>query len=413
MSGIVIVGTGQAGFQLGASLRQGGYREPITLIGDETHLPYGRPALSKAYLMGKTNAAALQLRPSAFYADQSLTLRVGERVAEIAPTLQRVILTSGEKLSYDHLVLATGSRNRPLPVPGAALPGVFQLRTLADADALKAALHDVKAVAIVGAGFIGLEFAAVCAGKGIAVTVIEGANRILARSVSPLMATAVEATHRAAGVHFAFGAVVSAILERNGRAVGVAATDGSNYAADLVLVGIGVLPNQELARDAGLPVSNGIEVDETLLTVDPAISAIGDCAHHPSPHSHEGRVRIESVQSAVDGARCVAARINGQPGSHVAVPWFWSDQGAYKLQIAGLAAPHDLAVLRGSPDDGAFSVFCFREGSLVGVESLNKPGDHMIARRLLEDRQANLTPEQAADTTFDLKASVAGHRRQN
>lgn len=402
MGGIVIVGTGQAGFQAAASLRQGGYKGDVTLVGDEAGLPYGRPALSKAYLMGKTDATGLELRPASFFADQGLTLTRGERVVAIDPSPQRVTLGSGTRLAYDHLVLAMGSRNRPLPVPGADLPGVHQLRTLADADAVKAELDRISRVVIVGAGFIGLEFAAVCAGRGLSVTVVEGLPRILARSVSPTMAAAIEAAHRAAGVRFVFETAVSGI-EGQGRATGVRTRDGAVLPADLVMIGIGVMPNQELAAEAGLPVGNGVEVDAWLTTADPAISAIGDCAHHPSPHAHAGKARIESVQSAVDAGRCVAARLNGQPHPHVAVPWFWSDQGANKLQIAGLGSPHDFAVSRGDPGRDAFSVFCFRDGRLVGVESLNRPADHMMARRLLE-RDSGLTPEQAADPAYDLKS---------
>ena len=409
MSGTVIVGSGQAGFQVAASLRQGGYKAPITLIGDEAGLPYGRPALSKAYLLGKTDATGLHLRPAAFFKEHDVILRAGERVAALRPERRDLELQSGATLRYDHLVLATGSRNRALPVPGTDLAGVHQLRTLADADAAKAALEAVRDVVIVGAGFIGLEFAAVCASTGLRVTVLEGAPRALARAVSPVMAAALEETHRQAGVHFAFGAAVSAIEGQGSRVTGVRTQTGEFYPADLVMIGIGVVPNQELAAAADLPVSNGIDVDETLLTEDAAISAVGDCAHHPSPHAHTGRVRIESVQGAVDGGRCVAARLNGQPSPHVAVPWFWSDQGAYKLQIAGLAAPHDLAVPRGDPRSGAFSVFCFRDGRLVGVESLNRPADHMMARRLL-DGASGLMPEQAADTGFDLK-TLAGPGR--
>ncbi|MFE1600749.1 NAD(P)/FAD-dependent oxidoreductase [Methylobacterium sp. ID0610] len=399
--GIVVVGAGQGGFQLGASLREGGYHGPVTLIGDEPGLPYGRPPLSKAYLTGRTDAAGLLLRPPAYYAEHAITVRSGERVTAIDRAAQRVTLASGEALPFAHLVLATGTRNRPLPVPGADLPGVHQLRSLAEADALKAALDGVARVAVVGAGFIGLEFAAVCAGKGIAVTVIEGLDRALARALSATMAGAMTEAQAAAGVRFLFGAQVEAIAGRE-RATGVVVRGGETVPADLVLVGIGVLPNQDLAEAAGLAVGNGIAADAMLATTDPAISAIGDCAAHPSPHADGARVRIESVQNAVDGARCVAARLTGRPAAYTAVPWFWSDQGSLKLQIAGLSTPADDAVTRGTPGSG-FSVFRYRNGRLSAVESLNRPADHMIARRLL---QAGLspTPAEAADPGFDLKA---------
>ncbi|MEH3144676.1 MAG: FAD-dependent oxidoreductase [Methylobacterium frigidaeris] len=405
LENVVVVGTGQGSFQLAASLREGGFRGRLTLVGDEPGLPYGRPPLSKAYLLGKTDAAGLRLRPSAFYDEHGIAVRAGERASAIDRAGRRLVLASGETLAYDHLVLATGSRNRPLPVPGAGLPGVHQLRTLAEADALKAAIAEARRVAVVGAGFIGLEFAAVCAARGLEVTVIEGASRPLARSVSAGMAAVVEAAHETAGVRFRFGAAVSAVTGTV-RATGIATADGEEIAADIVLVGIGVLPNHELAEAAGLPVANGVAVDAMLATPDPAISALGDCAAHPSPYAEGARVRIESVQNAVDGARCIAARLLGRPAPFSAVPWFWSDQGPLKLQMAGLATPHDRAVCRGTPAPAGFSVFCYRGDRLVGVESLNRPADHMVARRLL---QAGLspTPDQAADPGFDLKGFSA------
>lgn len=405
MNGIVVVGTGQAGFQLGASLREGGYAGPVTLVGDEPGLPYGRPPLSKAYMLGKTDAAGLALRPDAYFAEHRLTLRGGERAVGIDRADRRLRLASGEALPYDHLVLATGARNRPLPVPGADLPGVHQLRTLAEADALKAALAEVRSVAVVGAGFIGLEFAAICAQTGIAVTVIEGLDRPLARAVSAEMAALIEASHVAAGVRFLFGHAVARIVGPD-RARAVALADGREVAADLVLVGIGVIPNDALATSAGLRVENGVAVDAMLATEDPAISAIGDCASFPSPHAEGARVRIESVQNAVDGARCVAARLAGRPAAFTAVPWFWSDQGPLKLQIAGLSRPQDEAVRRGGPGSGV-SVFRYRDGRLTSVESLNRPADHMVARRLLQTGRSP-TPDQAADPGFDLKALALG-----
>ncbi|UHC19398.1 FAD-dependent oxidoreductase [Methylobacterium currus] len=406
MNGIVVVGAGQAGFQLGASLREGGYGGPVTLVGEEPGLPYGRPPLSKAYMLGKTDAAGLALRPEAYFAEHRLMVRATERAVAIDRAARRLHLASGEALPYDHLVLATGARNRPLPVPGADLPGVHQLRTLAEAEALKAALAEARSVAVVGAGFIGLEFAAVCAQTGLPVTVIEGLERPLARSVSPGMAGLIEASHRRAGTRFLFGSAVSALVGDD-RVRAVALSDGREVEADLVLVGIGVLPNHDLAASAGLRIENGIAADAMLATEDPAISAVGDCASFPSPHAEGARVRIESVQNAVDGARCVAARLTGRPAAFTAVPWFWSDQGPLKLQIAGLCQPHDHAVRRGDPEAGGVSVFCYRGERLAGVESLNRPADHMIARRLIQAGRSP-TPDEAADPGFDLKALALG-----
>lgn len=404
-AGIVVAGAGQAGFQLAASLREGGFKDPITLVGDETVLPYQRPPLSKAYLAGKTDQEGLFLRPDGFFAEHAITHRPGLRAVAIDRAARRLQLSDGASLPYDHLVLATGARNRPLPVPGAALKGVRQLRGLADTDALKATIGTARAIVVVGAGFIGLEFAAVAAARGLPVTVIEAAERPMARAISSEMGRFFRSAHEAMGVRFAFEATVTAILGRDGQAAGVALADGRELAADLVLVGIGVLPNRELAAEAGLPAEGGVEVDAFLSTPDAAISAIGDCARFPTPFAHgltpDGTVRIESVQNAIDQGRCLAARLTGKPAAYGALPWFWSDQGPHKLQIAGLSGPADASVIRGSGD--AFSVFRFREGCLSAVESVDRAGDHMIARRLLAAGMP-LTPDQAADPGFDLKA---------
>ncbi len=403
-AGIVVAGAGQAAFQLAASLREGGFSAPITLVGDEAGLPYQRPPLSKAYLAGKTDQEGLFLRQPGFFAEHAIAHRAGVRAVAIDRSGRHLRLSDGVNLAYDHLVLATGARNRPLPVPGADLDGVRQLRGLDDADALKTAIAAARAVVVVGAGFIGLEFAAVAAARGLAVTVIEAAERPMARAVSPAMGDFFRGAHEAMGVRFAFGAGVTAILGRAGRAAGVALADGRELPADLVLVGIGVLPNLELAAEAGLPAADGVRVDAFLATSDPTISAIGDCARFPTPFAHglspDGTVRIESVQNAIDQGRCLAARLLGRPAAYGALPWFWSDQGPHKLQIAGLSGPGDAAVVRGSGD--AFSVFRFRDGRLSAVESVDRAGDHMIARRLLASRTP-LTPDQAADPGFDLK----------
>ncbi len=314
-------------------------------------------------------------------------------------------LSDGQDLAYDHLVIATGARNRPLPVPGADLAGVRQLRGLADADALRADLAAARAIVVVGAGFIGLEFAAVAAGRGLPVTVIEAAERPMARAVSPEMGDYFRGAQEAMGVRFAFGAGVTAVLGRDGRAAGVALADGRELPADLVLVGIGVLPNRELAVEAGLPAGTGCGSTRSWRPPIRPISAIGDCARFPSPFARgltaDGTVRIESVQNAIDQGRCLAARLNGKPAAYGALPWFWSDQGPHKLQIAGLSGPGDAGVVRGSGK--AFSVFRFRDGALSAVESVDRAGDHMIARRLLA-AGTPLTPGQAADPDFDLKA---------
>ena len=408
MSGILIVGAGQAGFQAAASLREAGFSGPLTLIGEEAQPPYQRPPLSKAYLAGKTDARGLLLRPESFFSEHAIAHRRARAVG-LDRTGHRVRLEDGEALAYDHLILATGARNRALPVPGADLAGVHGLRSLDEADALKAALEHARDIVVVGAGFIGLEFAAVCAGRGLSVTVIEAAPRVMARAVSAETSQAFREFHEAAGVTILFGAGVSAIEGVDGRVASVTLANGNSLPADLVLVGIGVVPNQDLAAQAGLPVRDGIEVDAFLATPDPAVSAIGDCARFPTRFAAGlgkglaggDRVRIESVQNAVDQGRCLAARLTGRVAAYDAVPWFWSDQGPRKLQIAGLSGPDDASVVRRAGT--GFSVFRFRDGRLSAVESVDRPADHMAARRIIAAGRA-LTPDQAADPGFDLKA---------
>jgi len=399
---VAIVGTGQAGFQAAASLRQEGFLGRIMLIGDEPVVPYQRPPLSKSYLARDSGLDELWLRPESFYAQHQIEVLVGETVTAIDRTERRLRLASGGELSCDHLVLATGARFRPLPVPGAELDGVLPLRTLADADTLRERLDQARDIVVVGAGFIGLEFASVAIARGAAVHIIEVTQQPMGRVVSATISKFFTDAHRRWGAEVLLGTGVTRILGSAGRVSGIETSDGRHLPADLVLICIGVIPNAEIAREAGLAVDNGIVVDERLVTADPAILAIGDCANFPTPFAN-GRVRLESVQNAVDQARCVAAHIAGKPAPYDKVPWFWSDQGDLKLQIAGITVGHDTAVLRGDPESGHFSVFCYRAGRLIGVESVNQTADHVVARRLLAG-DPKLTPEQAADLSYDLRA---------
>jgi NADPH-dependent 2,4-dienoyl-CoA reductase/sulfur reductase-like enzyme len=343
----VIVGAGQAGFQLAASLRQDGYQGRVTLIGNEPGVPYQRPPLSKGYLTGKVDIDAIQFRPPKFFADHKIELVCGEAEA-IDRTAQRVTLTDGSAVAYDHLMLAVGAHNRVLPVQGAELRGVFGLRTRQEADALACRLETARNVVVVGAGFIGLEFAAVAVTKGCTVRVLELADRPMARAVTQEVGRFFMDAHRAWGIEFDFRQGLVRIEGADGEVTGIETTDGRTLPADLVVVGIGVLPNVRLAAEAGLDIENGIRVDSHLLTSDPAISAIGDCAFFPSQHA-EGHIRLESVQNAVDQARAVAARLTGKPAPYAALPWFWSDQGDLRLQIAGLLMGHDSTVVIGKP----------------------------------------------------------------
>ncbi len=372
------------------------------LIGDEPVLPYQRPPLSKSYLAGQSGVDDLWLRPAEFYAKQQIDLVYGDPVTAIDRGQRRLYLASGTKFSWNNLVLATGAGCRPLAVPGAELDGVLTLRTLADADALRQRLDEAREVVVVGAGFIGLEFAAVALARGTMVHIIEVTRQPMGRVVSEPVSRFFTEAHIGWGAEVALGTGITRILGAGGRVAGVETTDGRRIPADLVLICIGVIPNAQLARDAGLAVDDGIVVDEYLMTSDPAISAIGDCANFPTPFAL-GRVRLELVQNAVDQGRCVADRLAGRPVPYQKVPWFWSDQGDLKLQIAGITIGRDTSVLRGDPVDRNFSVFCFRGERLIGVESVNRTADHVVARRLLAG-DPELSPKQAADESYDLRA---------
>jgi 3-phenylpropionate/trans-cinnamate dioxygenase ferredoxin reductase subunit len=400
---VVIVGAGHAGFQLAASLRQAGFGNRISLINDEAHLPYQRPPLSKAYLKGTAGPDSLMFRPAKFYADQNVEL-IADHAASIDRAARQLKLASGSSLDYGHLVLATGARNRLLDIPNANLPDVRYLRILDDSEDMRKRLASSQRVVVIGAGFIGLEFAATTRIKGIDVDVLELASRVMARAVTAEVSEYFQKQHNAAGIRIHLGVQATAIEAENGKVAAVSLSDGRHIPADLVVVGVGVLPNVELAGEAGLPVASGIIVNERLLTADPDISAIGDCALFESPR-FGGSLRLESVQNATDQARCVAARLTGDDEPYDGLPWFWSDQGDDKLQMVGLTTGYDRVVLRGDPAQKAFSAFCYHADKLVGIESVNRAGEHMFGRRLLAAGRS-ITPEQAADQHFDLKKAL-------
>jgi 3-phenylpropionate/trans-cinnamate dioxygenase ferredoxin reductase subunit len=401
---VIIVGAGHAGYQVAASLRQAGFAERICLINDEAHLPYQRPPLSKAYIKGTAGPESLMFRPEKFYQDQRIELIAG-RAVSIDRSGRKVLLASGETLPYGHLVLATGARNRLLDLPNANLPDVKYLRILDESVALRNIIPSKTRVVVVGAGFIGLEFAATARIKGLEVDVLELAPRVMARAVTAEVSEYFQARHRETGIRIHLGVQATSIEAEGGKVTGVSLSDGRHLPADLVVVGVGVLPNIELAAEAGLPVAAGIIVDEYLSTADPNISAIGDCALFASPR-FGGSLRLESVQNATDHARCLAARLTGDRRAYDGHPWFWSDQGDDKLQIAGLTTGYDRVVLRGDPAKKAFSAFCYKGDKLLGIESINRAGDHMFGRRL-QGMNRSITPEQAADESFDLKSALA------
>jgi 3-phenylpropionate/trans-cinnamate dioxygenase ferredoxin reductase subunit len=401
---VLIVGAGHAGFQLAASLRQHGFGERICLFNDEAHLPYQRPPLSKAYLKGTGGPDSLMFRPDKFYRDQTIEL-IADRAVSIDRAARKLLLASGSMLDYGHLVLATGARNRLLDIPNANLADVRYLRTLDESEALRQRVGSGGRVVVIGAGFIGLEFAATARAKGLEVDVVELGARVMARAVTAEISDFFQARHTAAGIRIHLGVQATSIEGDGTRVTGVSLSDGRHLPADLVVVGVGVLPNVELAREAGLSVASGIIVNEQLLTADPDISSIGDCALFASPR-FGGSLRLESVQNATDHARCVAARLTGDAKTYDGLPWFWSDQGDDKLQIAGLTTGYDEVVVRGDRAQRSFSAFCYKSGQLVGIESINRASDHVFGRKIL-GLNRSIEPAQAADLSFDLKAALA------
>lgn len=401
---VVIVGAGHAGFQLAASLRQAGYDGRVSLINDERHLPYQRPPLSKAYLKSGGGSDVVMFRPVQFFDDQKIKL-VEEHAVGIDRSARRVAFRSGRAMDYDHLVLATGARNRPLDIANANAEGVNYLRSLDESEALRTKFDGTKRIVVVGAGFVGLEFAATARAKGIEVDVLELAQRIMSRVVTVPISDYFHMRHVAAGSRIHLGAQAVGIDVAGGYVRGVHLSGGRRLDADLVVVGIGVIPNIELAVNAGLTCNQGIVVNEYLATGDPDISAIGDCALFSGPR-YPVPVRLESVQNATDQARCLAARLTGEPYSFDKVPWFWSDQGADKLQIVGCVEGCDKLVTRGDIAQGSFSIFGYRDGKLAGIESVNRAADHMVGRRILAVN-GSIEPELVADPKVDLKRHAA------
>jgi len=407
---LVVVGASYAGLQIAISARAAGFDGSIFLVGDEPHLPYQRPPLSKGFLTGKVVESALPIRPQQVLDQNRIEPVLGVRATAIDRTRRTVDLSDGRTLNYGRLALAVGCRPRPLPVPGAQLDGVLYLRTLDDAIAVKARMPEATSVAIVGGGFIGLEIAASLAMLGKEVTVIEALPRVLARALPPGVASFLSDVHTRAGVRLLTNTTVREIAGADGRVRSVVLSDGSSCPADFVIVGIGVLPNVEVAAAAGLACEDGIVIDEFARTQDPLIVAAGDCTRHPNRFALAARVRLESVQNALDQAKTAGATLTGALKPYDAVPWFWSDQYDLKLQMVGLSEGHDHAVVRGSPGEQKFSVFYYRQGALIGIDSINRPGDHMAGRQLIPTSMA-LTPEQAADPDFDLARYVVAARK--
>lgn len=402
---IVIVGAGHAGVHVAADLREAGFAGGITLLSAEPDAPYQRPPLSKTFLKDVGDGHGLPLRSTGFFADHDIDLRLGASVAAVERTDRLVRLGDGETLAYGHLVLALGARPRPFAVPGHDLDGVVTLRTIADARAIAARLAAVESVVVVGAGFVGLELAATLAGLGKAVTVVEAGKRPMARAVSPAVSRFFVRAQATLGVMVVTESGLASIEGRDGHVREVTLADGARLAADLVVVAIGIVAEDGLAAAAGLRVADGVVVDETLTTSDPSISAVGDCARFPDGAG--GRMRLESIQNAVDQAKVVATRLTGGVARYGAMPWFWSDQGPFKLQIAGLPTHCDSFLAEAGGDGQSLVVYGLNGGRLLAVETVNQPGTHMAARRLL-GAGAVITADEVSTPGFNLRARLRG-----
>lgn len=399
MTKVVVIGAGQAGSSLVAKLRNSGFTGSVTLIGEEHVPPYQRPPLSKKYLLGAMELERLFLRPESFYSENDITLRLNEAVTGI-DRADKTVTTSGQQLDYDHLVLATGSVPRRLPPAiGGALDSVYVVRGLSDVDAMAPEFAEGKRVLIVGGGYIGLEAAAVAASKGLDVTLVEMADRILQRVASPQTSDYFRDLHQGHGVRIIEGVGLDRLIGET-RVTGALLSDGTQLDLDFVIVGVGITPATTLAETAGLDLENGIKTDAHGRTSDPAIWAAGDCASFPFK---DGRIRLESVPNAIDQAEVVAQNIMGADKDYVAKPWFWSDQYDVKLQIAGLNAGYDSVVARPSDDPKSASFWYYSGDTLLAVDAMNAPRDYMIGKRLIEGGKSP-SPEMIADPDTDMKA---------
>ena len=395
----VIVGASHASVQAIDTLRREGHAGPIVLVGDEPFLPYNRPPLSKKYLAGELERDRLWLRSAQYYEQHGVETRLGVRVTAIDCGDRRLRLGDGGEIGYDKLLLCVGSRPRRLEVPGHDLAGIHCLRTIADVDAIRAGLAGARRLVVVGAGYIGLEAAACARQLGLEVTVLEMADRPMHRVVAPELSAFYVRRHEREGVRIECSTSVTAFAG-DGRVRTVVCGD-HEFPAELVIVGVGILPDMTLAAAAGLRCDNGLWVDEQCRTSDPNVFAAGDCTNHPSVR-YGRRVRLESVDNAVEQAKTAALNMCGKPARHAHVPWFWSDQYDVKLQIAGLSEGYDRTVVRGDPDSGSFALYYLAKGELLAVDSVNSMRDFMTGKKWIAERK-HPDPERLADTSVELK----------
>jgi 3-phenylpropionate/trans-cinnamate dioxygenase ferredoxin reductase subunit len=403
-NGVVIVGAGHAGVQAAASLREEGYEGPVILVGDEKELPYHKPPLSKTFIKD-AEAKPQPLRGEAFYTGNTIDYRPGLRIDAIDASGGRLNVAGGGKLAFDRLILATGSRPRLLKLDGAGLTGVVSLRSLADARTIRELSTQTEDVVILGGGFIGLEIAATLRAAGRNVTVVEAVDRLLGRAVAPTIAAHVRQRLEATGVRILTGTTVARLEGESGHVSAAITTGGERLPAQMVIIGIGVVPNVELAEAAGIAVANGIRVDQHMRSSIPEILAVGDAASYRHWFTG-GNVRLESVQNATDQARLAARTILGHAEPFSAVPWFWSDIGDMKLQMVGLTQGGDHHVVLGEPAENKFSIYHYAGNRLLGIESVNRPADHMLGRKML-GAGFSPTPQTVAGGPDALKAALA------
>ena len=401
MTRIVIIGAGQAAGQAAASLRQEGYEGEVVILGDDAHPPYQRPPLSKQYLSREHGLDRVYVRPKKFYADKHIDLRTGVTVTAIDLANKSVKTHAGDTISYDKLLIATGSRPRILNAPGSDLPGIFYLRTIADVDRIHEAMQTAENCVIVGGGYIGLEVASVAAKAGLKVTVLEMEGRILQRVTTPEMSEFYHHLHTGRGVNILTNTTVSG-FSGEGQVQEVLCGD-KRIPADLVIVGIGIIPNVELARDAGISVDNGIVVDDHCRTSAPDVFAVGDCTNHPNPILKR-RLRLESVPNAMEQARVAVANMLGGDKVYESVPWFWSDQYELKLQMVGFSSDGDTQVVRGDKAANQFAVFYLKDGAVVAVDAVNSPREFMVCKQLYGKQ---VDAQKLADPATDLKSLIA------
>jgi len=397
MSGIVIIGAGQAAGQAAASLRQGGFEGPITILGEEAQAPYQRPPLSKQYLSGEMGMDRVLVRPEKFYPDKNIDLHTETTVQSIDRKNKTVTTTGGDSYVYDKLLVATGSRPRLLNIPGIDLDGIHYLRTIKDVDAIREAMASARKLCIVGGGYIGLEVAAVAVTAGLEVTVLEMEDRILQRVTTPEMSDFYHQLHTGRGVNLMVNTSVSGFTGDGG--VATVLCGDISIDADLVIVGIGIIPNIEIAEAAGLACDNGILVDDHCQTSDPDIYAAGDCTNHPNAIL-DRRLRLESVPNAMEQSRAAAANMLGGDKVYASVPWFWSDQYELKLQMVGFSADGDQQVVRGDQATNQFAVFYLKDEKVVAVDAVNSPKEFMVCKQLYGKK---VDASALADSSVDLK----------